>query len=681
MLKTTTFLIAVAGLALSAGSARAAATLGIERDVTVDSMVSDRFTWIDAAGQPRVAVLAHNDGQVGPGGTRGGELRLFQYNVGGIPRVVRASSSGAAGFGYVVAHRSEGTAGIAEDDSPLGHGFTGQFQRVFEGRHHAIFRFTQLYPRHSKQDTGGAGPNNQRYDVPVTVEWVVATGKDNPLWAISWDLSDVPVNAVESDSRAPYGELLFDGAATEGAHSVIAGVGWGDRFRFATPDAGPLSYNSAWTWNTVNTVPYVKLWTSAVNATMGTVQTQTILQQDAGGYYGVNRWNTTSAGGKACNYPTQPYDDGFHLMPCDFKWPYQSVNYSLNPAAPANQTNNTRLAWGANFGFLGQSQYLIHGSSYYGGPLADTYAPGWPRKSYSTYVVLGVHTPDAVDAQRVQVETVQSTAVTAAVGSVVASGPAGVNRADTVTYAPAGWNHVYGAWALSASSNQIDANMSVGAGTLVNPLVIVSSWTSPSLPTSLRFKGAALTEGTGYFASVRTGAQELWITLNANVSGGTNRLEIAGSAPPPPTTFPQYRLFYLPSGEHLYTTDFNEYSYLGAHGWNQEGIAYYMFPNAVIGGAQTVPLYRLYAPGIAQHHWTTDAHEVAVLSANGDWSYEGIVGYLLPVQQAGSAPLYRLALPSPLRHLWTTDAHEYAVLKTDGWLQEGYLGYAVPVNP
>jgi hypothetical protein len=225
---------------------------------------------------------------------------------------VRASGSGASGFGYVVSHRSEGNAGLgAADDSPLGHQFPGQFQRVFEGRHHAIFRFTQLYPRYSRQN---AMPPNTQYDVPVTLDWVFSTGHDHPLWAITWDLSGVPVDAVESDSRAPYGELLFDGSASEGAHSVIAGVSWGDRFKFVSTTS-PVTYNSAWTWNTPNTIPYVKLWTTAVNATMGTVETQTIVQQDAGGYFGTNRWNTSSAGGNACNNIIGAAN---HVMPCDF---------------------------------------------------------------------------------------------------------------------------------------------------------------------------------------------------------------------------------------------------------------------------------------------------------------------------------------------------------------------------
>ena len=511
-----------------ASVAAAVNTLLIEHDVTIGSMVSDRFTWRDAANQTRVAVLAHNDGQVGPGGTRGGELREYRYETPGGTRTVQASSSFAAGFGYVVSHRSEGTSGLLVDDSPLGHFFPGQFQRVFEGRHHAIFRFTQLYPRYSKTT---AVPPNTQYDVPVTVEWVFSTGEDNPLWAVTWNLSGVPVNAVEADTRAPYGELLFDGATTEGAHSLIAGVGWGDRYKFVST-SNPVTYNSAWTWNTPNTVPYVKLWTTLVDATLGTVQTQTIAQQDAGGYYGASRWNSTSAAGNACDPLVNVYHDATHLMPCDFNWPYQSINYSLSPLAPGSPTNNTRLAWGANFGFLGQSAYLVHGSASNGGPLPDAYASGYPKKSYSTHVVLGRHSVDPVGAQVAQIETTQGTALTAAIGGVVTTGPAGVNRGDNITYSPAGWNHVYAAWALQAAGNQVDANFAVSSGTLKNPRVIVSNWTAGVLPSAVRWNGATLAQDTDYFPSVRTGANELWITLNKSLAGFSNHLEIsAGCAP------------------------------------------------------------------------------------------------------------------------------------------------------
>ena len=502
-----------------------AGTMTIEHDVTVGSMLSDRFTWQDSTGQPRVAVLAHNDVPAGPGGTRGGELREFRYETGAGTRIVRASSSAASGFGYVVSHPDDGEpcwAG-APDTSMLGHFVAGTWSRVFEGRHHAIFRFSQSYPRYCAVGGAPAGA----IPVPVTIDWVMATGRDAPLWSITYDLSAITVNRLNDDSRAPYGELLFDGAATEGAHSQIAGVGWGDRYKFLST-TNPVTPNSGWTWSAANTIPWVKLWTTTVSATMGTVATRPIAQQDAGGYWGTNRWGSTSAGGNGCTVAIGGVDT---VMPCDFNWPYQSINYSLAGWAPNTPTNNTRLAWGTNFGFLGQSAYYTHGSAWYGGPLPNTTASGWPKKSYSLFVVLGNHSALPVEAAVTQMEVAQTLTLTATVGSVPTSGPAGVNRADTAAYTPAGWNHVLAALAFTAVGNLLDANIAVGSGTLRKPLIVVSGITGGS-PT-LKLGGATLVPDVDYFASLRTGPDELWITLNRDLSGATNRFEIvAGCAVP-----------------------------------------------------------------------------------------------------------------------------------------------------
>src|SRR5262249_16974349 len=148
---------------------------------------------------------------------------------------------------------------------------------------------TQNYPRYCTK-TGNAPEDNT---IPVTIDWVIATGRSDPLWAVTWDLSGIAADLLEDDSRGPYGELLFDGSPDTASHAAIAGVAWGERFKFlSTTD--PVSYNSNWNWDALNSVPYVKLWTDASDATMGTVQTQTMSQQDAGGYFGFGAWGSSS---------------------------------------------------------------------------------------------------------------------------------------------------------------------------------------------------------------------------------------------------------------------------------------------------------------------------------------------------------------------------------------------------
>jgi hypothetical protein len=342
---------------------------------------------------------------------------------------------------------------------------------------------------------------------------------------ITWDMkaAGAPADKLEYDSRAPYGELLFDGSATEGGHSVIAGVAWGDRYKFTSTD-NPVKLSGAWTWNQSNTIPYVKLWTTTVDATMGTVMTQPITQFDVAGYFDVVKfWNHTSADGITnCNGAVG------YTMPCIDFWSYQSINDSFTGTNVA--TNSTRLAWGTEFGFLGLSGYHIHGSTYWGGPLADVPASGFPRKSYSAYVVLGTHSNDPVDAEVTQVEALQTVTLSATTGSVATSGPSGVNRSgdpsDTVTYAPPGYDPVYGAMTFVATANALDANVQVGSGTLSNALVILRNYTSAAYPATVKLGGITLVMDTDYFPSLRASTSELWITFNSNFSGATNHLEV-----------------------------------------------------------------------------------------------------------------------------------------------------------
>src|SRR5262249_9633240 len=149
---------------------------------------------------------------------------------------------------------------------------------------------------------------------------------------------------------------------------------------------------------------------------------------DAGGYFGTDRWGTTSGGGGgACPMAGEFGGRAAHLMPGSYNWPYQSLNYEAGAAAGGRDDSpalNGKPAWGAHFGFLGQTAYPIHGSSLVGGPLSgDPTASAYPRKSYSTFIVLGLQSSAPVTAQVNQVEHVQPTVFTAATGTVATSGP------------------------------------------------------------------------------------------------------------------------------------------------------------------------------------------------------------------------------------------------------------------
>lgn len=145
------------------------------------------------------------------------------------------------------------------------------------------------------------------------------------------------------------------------------------------------------------------------------------------------------------------------------------------------------------------------------------------------------------------------------------------------------------------------------------------------------------------------------------------------------------RPFLLPklsnpsTGEHIYTTDLNEYNVLGANGWSQEGIQGYLLDNPGAFNAVTaVPYYRLYQNSTAMHLWTKDPNEYYTLIQSSDWNNEGADGYILPSSTTGDEPLYRLSYPDGRGlHLWTTDFNEYNTLSAGGWTAEGISGYLI----
>jgi len=141
-----------------------------------------------------------------------------------------------------------------------------------------------------------------------------------------------------------------------------------------------------------------------------------------------------------------------------------------------------------------------------------------------------------------------------------------------------------------------------------------------------------------------------------------------------------YRLYSPVTLEHLYSTDPNEYntleSYVGT--WNGEGEVFSEYSGAgTVGGVADEPYYRLYNPSVLQHLWTTDFNEYTVLATEG-WNQEGIVGYVFPAAVPGMVsctPLYRMMAPAI--HLWTTSLNEYDTLQTEAWTREGVIGYVL----
>jgi hypothetical protein len=195
---------------------------------------------------------------------------------------------------------------------------------------------------------------------------------------------------------------------------------------------------------------------------------------------------------------------------------------------------------------------------------------------------------------------------------------------------------------------------------------LVSLTATPAANFSLSAWSGACT-GTGLCQVSMNGATTVTATFAATVTGNL---------------VTRYRLYSPGTFEHLYTTDFNEYSVLPVCcAWQPEGAIYRVFNGpGTFGGVAAVAYYRLYNRFSYQHHWTTDANEYNFLATVG-WTQEGIDGYILPSAVTGAIPLYRMYLNAQGGlHLWTVDLNERNYLVANaGWVDEGIAGYVVPL--
>ena len=419
----------------------------IEAGVNLGGYLVDRYGWGDESCARRTAALVRNNA-ADPGGSRGGYLRELTYRVGGVGRTARGTgSNGWNGWGYIVNHYAS--------TADLSRGKTGTFRTVLGGAHHAIHEF--------KVRMNPGGP------VDATVQWFFATGRSAVVYAISFDATPAGPNVVNADTRAPYGDLAF-----EGTSGPIAGVGWGDKYRFTTTGNGPVTAATAWDYTQPNTVPYVRMWSSAIDAEMGAVQTQTFEQHVGGGDYGGGLlasacWTKTSANkGANCSKAGE-------TMPQDWLWPFQLNQYEL-PFVDSSH----RLAWGSTFGTIGQSSVSAFGKT----------LSGYPKVSYSVLMVVDKHSTNATLEQVSSVERM--------LGAEVTGGS---------------WNPTWACWDSSAST----VTLNPSAGAVSAPIFRFTAFSAAQL-TAVTLGGVPLAPG-DYFASVDAANQTLWLTLNGTVTG------------------------------------------------------------------------------------------------------------------------------------------------------------------
>ena len=138
-------------------------------------------------------------------------------------------------------------------------------------------------------------------------------------------------------------------------------------------------------------------------------------------------------------------------------------------------------------------------------------------------------------------------------------------------------------------------------------------------------------------------------------------------------TAAMYRLYNKNSGEHFYTSDYEEQHNLVSLGWADEGTAW------TAPAFSTTPVYRVYNPNSGEHHYTMNVSERNTLVSLG-WNDEGIGWYS---DDAQGTPLYHLYNPNATGqyeaggHHYTKDTAERDRLIGLGWNDEGIGWYGV----
>ena len=481
------------------------------------------LTWQDSRGAERTMIL-------------GGHLYQYDFSfVGGLPDVSQPSARSAGddafghpGFGYVVSHNT------ATGNSPLGKGKAPTLVRTtaFSGGHHAVHRVEIVYDR-------GLEPDGQGIAIPVVIDWFVATGRDHPVWAVTWrtgaaaNPQGVSFDTYRMDSRAPYGSLAFDGAASAAAGDAIGGVAWGDfGMRFTTTDA-QLTLASPWRYDQTSTVAFTQAWTATVNAEMGIVQTRRgdkeMGYQDR--VWGRERGATSATAYQGKGNCADLGDPRLYTLPCVGGWPYQLMNFDWDPGSgkpPGEPTGTKLLAWGTPYGWLGASSFDLFDFS--------ATADGRGDRSYATFIVLGPRCrydgggactqPGDVATTLAAVSALAAASISGVTpGTLVASAPRGPGATQAKALA-SGYDDTYAVYRLSAEGDRVGFTFTPAADQPVrSPIFVVEGYRSTQPPT-VTVGGVPRTVNTGAstsgaFVSLDVEGQRLWVTLNETISTAT----------------------------------------------------------------------------------------------------------------------------------------------------------------
>jgi hypothetical protein len=126
--------------------------------------------------------------------------------------------------------------------------------------------------------------------------------------------------------------------------------------------------------------------------------------------------------------------------------------------------------------------------------------------------------------------------------------------------------------------------------------------------------------------------------------------------------------------DHFYTTNANEVQQLvNFYGFEAEGTTTgYIFPTEQPG---TVPLFRLYSLGAADHMYTTSTKTRDYAVKRLGYFVEGTLGFVYSEDGPDRIPFFSLHNPIANDHYYTSSEAQRDDAAKNGWEIQGGVGY------
>jgi len=476
---------------------------------------TDTIQWTDASGNLRSVWLVQPVDVNTVGTQNGGYITRMAWMDGSTP--VTCNEDGPAdtvsGWGHLIDHSDY--LGVYTWANSRTEGYNGAKQVVYQGANAMLMRYTfNMY----------VDPNDHaRGAWACTVDYVFRNGRNDILWAATWDSSSQPSGTFTNDTRSPYCDFDWMGSGT--VNTSPSGIEMGADYKFISTDTPgtAMSASTAYTFNTANSpvsIPYCSMYNDASlpsysDREIGFIQTETQAQHPGGGGYGIT-----------------PPTSGSALPPSASTGLLYQMNSFQNYAGE-------RVTW--------QMPYAVFQTSYQNYEYTGSWV-GYPYQSYSVQMMLDKRSSAGVTRLVTEQQIIHGGAsLTASVGTIPSSGPQGPGAVTlTKAWSPAGYNPVWDQWTVTCAANAANVTLTLPSGSLLNPTFAFTGYTATTVPCVMK-NGTVLSSGCDFLPTLDTVNHVLYITFNSSFTGTTNIIVGCSSNTPTPTSSPTNTVTPTPS--------------------------------------------------------------------------------------------------------------------------------------